>query len=166
MTGGAGDNADDRFADEEAELDRLLARARPARDEAAELAAIHAAIAAERAAQAQGPDDRVLAGAAFDKWRLIHKYVYARPFRVATTTARSQQWREAAQRLAAIGDAEFAAWLALQAEVAANREAGIPDYRIRRDGPVFPILLEYVGNRKRTALAVLHWAKADGEERA
>jgi hypothetical protein len=152
-----------RFADEEAELNRLLAKARPVRDEAAELADIHAAIAAERAASGRGVDDEALAQAVFDKWRLIHKYIFARPFRVAASAARSQQWREAAGRLAAIDDAEFADWLALQAEVAANREQGLPDYRIRRDGPVFLILLEYVGNRKRTALAVLHWTKADGE---
>lgn len=153
----------DPFADEEAELARLLAKARPVPHEAADLAELHAAIAAERRERARGVDDRALAELVFEKWRLIHKYVYARPFRLDGQRARPDQWREAARLCAPIADDEVTAWLALQAEVAANREAGMPDYRIRRDGPVFLILLEYVGNRKRTAHAVLHWAQAAGK---
>jgi hypothetical protein len=157
------DDYERRFADEEAELDRLLAKARPPADAASELADIDAAIVRERRERARGVDDAALAQAAFDKWRLVHKFIYARPFRLDASTARSVQWREVARRCAGLADAELDDWLSLQAEVAANREAGIPDYRIRRDGPAFLILLEYVGNRKRTALAVLHWAKAAGE---
>lgn len=152
----------DEFADEEAELERLLEKLRPPPDEAAELAGLHAAVAAERREKERGVHDASLAAAEFDKWRQIHKYVHARPFRLDGETFRSAQWRDVAARCAPIGDGELDNWLALQIEVAQNREQGIPDYRIRRDGPCFLILLEFVGNKKRTALAVLHWTKAAG----
>ena len=51
-------------------------------------------------------------------------------------------------------------WLALQVEVAANIENGAPDMRPRVPGPTWLATLDFVSNRERKALAVLHWAQA------
>ena len=90
--------------------------------------------------------------------------MHQRPFRLDDRLRRSEQWRETARRLAALDEPELTEWLALQVEVAVSREQGRPDYRIRRDGPCFLIALEYVANRKRTALAILHWAAAETDK--
>ena len=96
----------------------------------------------------------------FAKWTALHKYLHARPWRLPEGLCRSDQWRQMVSKYVNLGDRELDFWLHLQVEIADNREKGISDLRERRDGPCFLILLEYVGNRKRTALAVLHWAKA------
>jgi hypothetical protein len=61
-------------------------------------------------------------------------------------------------------DTELIDWLALQIEVAANLERGVQDMRPRDPGPTWAVALEYVANRKRKALAVLHWAQAASKE--
>lgn len=149
--------------DEIAELDRLIKKARPIANEAKDLALVCEAIKAERAHR--GEDDLQAAQLTFAKWQAIHKYIYARPFRLPEGLNRGEQWQHMARHYASLGDDELDEWLALQAEIADNRQKGIADLRIRRDGPCFLIVLEYVGNRKRTALAILHWAQAQmGDE--
>ena len=69
-------------------------------------------------------------------------------------------WREALERFRPLRDSEFIDWLALQIEVAANLEKGVPDMRPRDPGPTWIVALEYVANRKRKALAVLRWSEA------
>ena len=143
--------------DEQRELMRLLAKARPLKDEAGDLHKVHQAIEVEQ----NSPDgaDLQQAQRSFDKWRVLHKYIHARPFALQEGLARSDQWRAVGQKIAALKAADLDDWICLQIEVADNRERGIYDLRIRRDGPCFLILLEYVANKKRTALAVLHWAR-------
>jgi len=99
----------------------------------------------------------------FEKWRLIHKQVHQHPFAVSERLARSAQWREAANRIRDLGEMELLDWTLQQAEIAGNLERGIQDLRPRRNGPCHALVLEYVANRKRKALAVLRFAKA-GED--
>ncbi len=95
------------------------------------------------------------------KWRVIHKFIHANPFHVSDTLPRSDQWRRVLGHLRqTVGEAELIDWLIVQVEVAANIEAGIRDLRPRRSEPCFELVLEYVSNRKRKALAVLKWARA------
>ncbi len=148
-----------QFDDEEHELDRLLVKARPIKDDRADLQRVIAAIQAEQASLEK--NDEHCAQSSFEKWRLLHKYLHARPFRLSSTRKRSAQWREVARICAPLEDRGLQDWLALQIDVAANRAQGIADLRIRRDGPCYLILLEYVSNKKRTALAVLHWAREE-----
>jgi hypothetical protein len=55
-------------------------------------------------------------------------------------------------------------WLALQIEIAVNLEKRAEDMRPRDPGPTWIVTLEYGANRKRKALAVLHWAEAANKE--
>ena len=143
--------------DEQVELLRLLEKARPIKDEAGDLRKVQEAIEAE---QHQDPDDSLgVAQLAFVKWRVLHKYIHARPFVLPEGLSRADEWREVAVKMSPVEELEIKDWVALQIEVAENRELGISDLRIRRDGPCYLILLEYVANKKRTALAVLHWAR-------
>ncbi len=64
----------------------------------------------------------------------------------------------------ALGEIELLDWALLQAEIAENLARGIRDMRPRKNGPCHCLLLEYVANRKRKALAVLRFAKASEEE--
>lgn len=96
----------------------------------------------------------------FEKWRLIHKYVHSNPFPTRETGKRSDQWRDAAEQIRDIGEIELLDWCLLQVDVASNLERGIQDMRPRKAGPCHPLILEYVANRKRKALAVLHFATA------
>ncbi len=98
------------------------------------------------------------------KWRIIHKFIHANPFHVSDTLPRSEQWRRVLGHLKqSIGEAELIDWLIVQVDVAANIEAGIRDLRPRRSEPCFELVLEYVSNRKRKALAVLKWARGKGD---
>lgn len=113
-------------------------------------------------AQALSAEDQ----AAFEvrKWRIIHKFIHANPFRVSDTLPRSEQWRRVLGHLKqSVDEAELTEWLLLQIDVAANIEAGIRDLRPRRSEPCFELVLEYVSNRKRKALAVLKWARGKGD---
>ncbi len=96
----------------------------------------------------------------FEKWRLIHKQMHQHPFTLPSRLARSAQWREAANRIRDLGEVELLDWTLQQAEIAHNLERGIQDLRPRKNGACHALVLEYVANRKRKALAVLHFAKA------
>lgn len=100
----------------------------------------------------------------FAKWQLLHKYVHACPFRTNERQKRSQQWRDAVDDIRDIGEPELLNWCLLQVEVAANRERGINDIRPRKNGPCYPLVLEFVADRKRKALAILHFA-SEGEKK-
>jgi hypothetical protein len=105
-------------------------------------------------------DDLALRRAAFQKWRLLHEWTRRHPYRDRPVARRSDAWREALDRFRPLRDPELIDWLALQIEVAANLEKGVQDMRPRDPGPTWIVALEYVANRKRKALAVLHWAEA------
>ncbi len=107
-----------------------------------------------------GADDLDLRRATFDKWRLLHEWIRRHPYRDRPLPRRSDVWREAIERFRSLRDPEFIDWLALQIEIAANLENGVPDMRPRDPGPTWIVALEYVANRKRKALAVLHWTEA------
>ncbi len=96
------------------------------------------------------------------RWRLIHKYVHGHPFTTAAHLPRSEQWRGVVDYVHDIGDQELIDWVVIQIDVARNREHGIPDLRPRKNGPCHPLVLEYVVDRKRKALAVQKWALAAG----
>ena len=153
----------DQHDDEELELDRLLNKARSIQNEARDLLNVREAIAAVQKNRLE--DDLAIARLAFDKWRAIHKYIHARPFRLPGGMARSDEWRQVAQKYTPLGEAELMDWIALQIDVARAREGGGYDQRIRRDGPCYLIALEYTANKKRTALAVLHWASEQAQNR-
>lgn len=149
----------------EAFLDRLMSRKPLPRSEI-EALAVHARQAvAERDSKPgkggtdTGPHERQLA-----VWRAIHLYLHAVPFRDRQRIKRSDQWREVLPRVRDLGESELIDWVALQAEVAANRERGIPDMRPRKNGPTFLVMLEYVANRKRKAMAIVKWMRAADTE--
>ncbi len=99
----------------------------------------------------------------FAKWRKMHKLVHASPFHTNRRLKRSDQWRDAINRIRDIGEPELFNWCLLQLEVAANIERGIREMRPRKNGPCYELILEYVSDRKRKALAVLHFA-IEGEK--
>ncbi len=119
----------------------------------------------DRQAALQGNEDAYLARQEleFEKWRLIHKQVHQHPFTLPARLARSAQWREAANRIRELGEIELLDWTLQQAEIADNLERGIQDLRPRKNGPCHALVLEYVANRKRKALAVLRFAKAGAD---
>ncbi len=102
----------------------------------------------------------------FQKWRLIHKRVHGAPFPNSPRLKRSDQWRAALEPIRDIKEPEVLDWAIVQVEIASNLERGIPDMRPRKNGPCHPLVLEYVANRKRKALAVLHFTKASEEQGA
>jgi hypothetical protein len=112
----------------------------------------------------EGADDLDLRRATFEKWRLLHEWIRRHPHQDRPLARRSDVWREALERLRPLRDPELIDWLALQIEVAANLEKGVQDMRPRDPGPTWLVTLEYVANRKRKALAVLHWAEAARKE--
>ncbi len=90
--------------------------------------------------------------------------MHQHPFSLPARFARSAQWREAANRIRDLGEIELLDWTLQQAEIADNLERGIQDLRPRKNGPCHALVLEYVANRKRKALAVLRFAKASEED--
>ncbi|HQF31156.1 MAG TPA: hypothetical protein PLJ34_06895 [Hyphomicrobiales bacterium] len=125
---------------------------------------IRAVVEAEQDMEFAAFDDVARCEHELHKWQLIHKYIHDRPFRTRMTIARSEQWREALTEVREVGDPELIDWMLLQVAVAGNLERGIQDLRPRKNGPCHELILEYVGNRKRKALAVLHFAqKAETE---
>lgn len=96
--------------------------------------------------------------AQLETWRAIQRYMHSTPFRDRAGLRRSDQWRSVLNRVRGLEQVELIDWVALQVEVAGNREKGIPDMRPRKNGHAFLVMLEYVGNRKRKALALLKWA--------
>ena len=112
----------------------------------------------------EGADDLDLRRATCEKWRLLHAWARRHPYRDRPRARRSEAWREALERFRPLRDPELIDWLALQIDVAANLERGVQDMRPRDPGPTWLVALEYVANRKRKALAVLHWAEAARKE--
>ncbi len=108
--------------------------------------------------------DRARSQSELRKWSLVHKYVHHFPFKTRQLLSRSDQWREALNVLRDLGETELIDWMIVQIEVARNLERGIQDLRPRKNGPCHPLVLEYVANRKRKALAVLHFASSAEEE--
>ena len=147
--------------DAEARLEARIGAVRPRPSETAALRReIRDAIAREAECDAGAGSEIARRDAQFRKWQLIHKLVHGHPFRDRRRISRSAQWTEALDRVRDLGDTELIDWLGLQIEVARNIEKGIQDLRPRKGGPTYLVLLEYVANRKRKALAVLHWAQA------
>lgn len=107
-----------------------------------------------------GADDLDLRRATFDKWRILHEWIRRHPYRDRPSARRSEMWREGIERFRTLRDPELIDWLVLQIEVAANIENGVQDMRPRDPSPTWIVALEYVANRKRKALAVLHWSEA------
>ncbi len=95
----------------------------------------------------------------FRKWQAIHKYVHRNPFATDERLARSAQWRAVLDYARDLREPEVLDWVLQQVEIAEHHEHGIRDLRPRKSGPCHPLLLEYVANRKRKALAVLRWAR-------
>ena len=98
------------------------------------------------------------------KWRAIHNFMHKTPYRDKPGIKRSQQWTAVVDRVRDIGETELLDWVLLQVDVARNLEKGIQDMRPRKNGPTFLVMLEYVANRKRKALAILKWVKAAERE--
>ncbi len=97
----------------------------------------------------------------FEKWRIIHKLVHRTPIDPDSTLPRAGQWRAMYGYFRDLaGEPDTLAWIAQQVEIAEHIAAGIQDLRPRKNGPCHPLLLEFVGNRKRKALAVYRFAVA------
>jgi hypothetical protein len=152
---------------DEAKFVRLSAGARPfSRSEEAEFfRRLRQTMDCETALRdRESADDLDLRRASFEKWRLMQEWTRRRPYRDRPRARRSDVWREALERFRPLRDQELIDWLALQVEVARNMESGVQDMRPRDPGPTWLVTLEYVANRKRKALAVLHWAEAAQRE--
>ena len=142
-------------------LARLDARQRPAPSRIAALAAeVRAAVARETARRPapNAPSDLERHELHLATWAAIHRFVHLTPYRDRPGIKRSDQWRAVLDRVRSLQEPELIDWVILQIEVAGNREKGVPDMRPRKNGPTFIVLLEYVANRKRKALALLKWA--------
>lgn len=148
-------------AAEERRLARLEAHRPECRAEIEGLAeAVRGAVVANAGAESTGAIDFEQHERQLELWRVIHRYLHATPYRDREDRKRSEQWRDALARIRDLEEGELLAWVQLQAEVASNLEKGIPDMRPRKPGPTFLVMLEYVANRKRKALAILKWARA------
>jgi hypothetical protein len=150
-------------AGDEAKFQRLSANARPlTRTEAA---AFDQDLSAARlrednlSATPEGAEV-ALRRATFEKWRLIHDWTRRNPYRDNPRASRPDQWRAALEKFRSLRDRELIDWLILQIDVATNLANGVQDMRPRDPGPTWLVALEYVANRKRKALATLHWAEA------
>jgi hypothetical protein len=147
-------------------LARLEARRRPTPSELIALTDdVRASVAREAAIRSTpNASDSERYHLQLAKWRAIHRFMYQTPYRDRPGIKRSDQWRAVLGRVRGLGEPELVDWVMLQVEVASNRERGIPDMRPRKIGRTFLVLLEYVANRKRKALALLKWAiSADRE---
>ncbi len=147
---------------DEAQIARLGAAARPfTRSEAAAFfAGLRDAIRLEAELRDRPHADEIeTSRASFEKWRLLQLWTRHHLYRDRTRAKRSDVWREALARFRPLRDCELIDWLVLQIEVAANIENGVQDMRPRDPAPTWLVTLEYVSNRKRKALAVLHWAE-------
>lgn len=108
----------------------------------------------------------VWSGVEFRRWRILHKAIHGHPFHPAPSLSRGDQWRAVHAHVdGLLGDVEILGWIDLQAEINDNRARGHHDWRPRKDDPCHDLLLEYVANRKRTALAIHHFdlAEKDGD---
>lgn len=144
----------------ERRMTRLEAQRRPTKSELAAMDQdVRRIVANERCVLAQtSGGDSARYQAQLETWRAIQRYMHKTPFRDRAGLKRSDQWRSVLDRVRALDQTELTDWVALQVEVAGNREKGIPDMRPRKNGHAFLVMLEYVGNRKRKATALLKWA--------
>lgn len=155
-------DADDELSCDNGErrLTRLEAQRRPTRSELmAMIEEVRRIVANERRviAETSGADSARYQ-AQLETWRAIQRFMHKTPFRDRAGLKRSDQWRSVLDRVRDLNQIELIDWVALQVEVAGNRERGIPDMRPRKNGHAFLVMLEYVSNRKRKALALLKWA--------
>ncbi len=155
-------DADDELSCDNGErrLTRLEAQRRPTRSELmAMIEEVRRIVANERRviAETSGADSARYQ-AQLETWRAIQRFMHKTPFRDRAGLKRSDQWRSVLDRVRDLDQTELIDWVALQVEVAGNRERGIPDMRPRKNGHAFLVMLEYVSNRKRKALALLKWA--------
>lgn len=96
------------------------------------------------------------------KWSHIEDCLAANPFRVSETLPRSEQWRRVRDHLKAnLDEPEMIDWIIQQIDVAANLAAGIHEMRPRKNGPCHGVLMEWVGNRRKKAEAVLKWIRCE-----
>ena len=148
--------------DAQARLKSAVDGARPfSRSEAEAFdAELRAACEREARLSAEPRGGLELRRASFEKWRLIHEWTRHHAYRDSLRDKRPQQWRAALDRLRILREGELIDWLTLQIEVATNLDRGVQDMRPRDPGPTWLVTLDYVANRKRKALAVLHWAEA------
>jgi hypothetical protein len=154
-------------ASDEAKFLRLSASARPlSRSEAAAFDQDLSLARDKEDSLANDPAaaDVALRRAIFEKWRLIHDWTRRNPYRDKPGTGRPDQWRMALEKFRPLRDGELIDWLILQIDVATNLANGVQDMRPRDPGPTWLVTLEYVSNRKRKALATLHWAEAAEKE--
>ncbi len=154
-------------ASDEAKYQRLSASARPlSRSEAAAFDQDLSVARTREDDLANDPAaaDVALRRAIFEKWRLIHDWTRRNPFRDKPGASRPDQWRAALEKFRPLRDRELIDWLILQIDVATNLANGVQDMRPRDPGPTWLVTLEYVSNRKRKALATLHWAEAAEKE--
>jgi hypothetical protein len=153
--------------DPDEELARRIAAARPLTrsEQAAALARIHAAIAAEaRLKEPPQAPDSALHRAGLAKWRLLADWIARSPYRDRQTASRSAHWRTALELMRPLHDTELIDWVALQGEIAGNLEKGIPDMRPRKAGPTSLLVLEFAVKRVRKAEALLQWAESAARE--
>ncbi len=154
-------------ASDEAKYVRLSEGARPFTRQEAELFQrdLRQARDAEGDLSTRPADASVeLRRATFDKWRLVHHWTRHHPYRDNPRQSRPDQWRAALDHFRPLRDGELIDWLLLQIDVATNLTRGVQDMRPRDPGPTWLVTLEYIANRKRKALAVLHWAEAAEKE--
>lgn len=155
-------NEDDDLSCDNGErrMQRLEGQRRPTRSELVALTEeVRRIVANERRviAETSGADSARYQ-AQLETWRAIQRYMHKTPFRDRAGLKRSDQWRSVLERVRDLDQLELIDWVVLQVEVAGNREKGIPDMRPRKNGHAFLVMLEYVSNRKRKALALLKWA--------
>ena len=154
-------------ASDEAKFLRLSESARPlSRSEAAAFEQ-DLSVAREREDDLSiqpGGVEVALRRASFEKWRLIYDWTRRHPYRDNPRASRPDQWRAALEKFRPLRDSELIDWLILQIDVATNLANGVQDMRPRDPGPTWLVTLEYVSNRKRKALATLHWAEAAEKE--
>jgi hypothetical protein len=127
-------------------------------------AAVRERVAARQRTPGRGGTDAEPFERQYAVWQAIFHYLQAMPYRDRQRLKRSEQWREVLPRVRDLGEQELIDWVVLQAEVAHNRERGIPDMRQRKDGPTFCVMLEHVANRQRKALAIVKWLRAADAE--
>jgi hypothetical protein len=154
-------------ASDEAKYQRLSANARPlTRSEAAAFDQDLNAARLREDDLSAAPEgaETALRRATFEKWRLIHDWTRRHPYRDNPRASRPDQWRAALETFRSLRDRELIDWLILQIDVATNLANGVQDMRPRDPGPTWLATLEYVANRKRKALATLHWAEAAEKE--
>lgn len=117
----------------------------------------------ENSSEIEGATQQVRAELQHRKWRVLHKSLHDNPFQVPETLSRQEQWRRVRDHIKkTLDEPDIIDWVIVQKDVAANLAAGIQDLRPRKNGPCYELLMEFVRDRKRKALAVLRWCRGEG----